>query len=48
MLRHMREIETIHSELRMVTALRRADRERDGPLPSIDVADTLLDERSWL
>jgi hypothetical protein len=27
------------------TALRRAARERGGPLPSIDVADALLDER---
>jgi hypothetical protein len=38
-------IETIHSELRLVAALRRAARERGGPLPSIDVADALLDER---
>lgn len=28
-----------------MAALRRAARERGGPLPSIDVADTLLDER---
>jgi hypothetical protein len=28
-----------------VAALRRAARERGGPLPSIDVADALLDER---
>jgi hypothetical protein len=48
MLRHMRDIETIDSGLRLVAALRRADRERDGPRPSIDVADTLLDERSRL
>ena len=48
MLRDMRDIETIHSQLRLVAALRRADRERGGPLPSIDVADTLLDERSRL
>jgi hypothetical protein len=41
----MRVIEVIDSELRLVTALRRAARERGGPLPSIDVADALLDER---
>ena len=35
---------TIDSELRLVAALRRAARERGGPLPSIDVADALLDE----
>ena len=42
---HMRDIETIDSELRLVAALRRAARQRGGPLPSIDVADALLDER---
>jgi hypothetical protein len=31
-----------------VAALRRAARERGGPLPSIDVADGLLDERREL
>jgi hypothetical protein len=36
-----RDIETIDSELRLVAALR----ERGGPLPSIVVADVLLDER---
>jgi hypothetical protein len=41
----MRGIETIDSELRLVAALRRAARERGGPLPSIGVADALLDER---
>ena len=41
----MRDIETIDSELRLVAALRRAARERGGPLPSIAVADALLDER---
>jgi hypothetical protein len=35
----------IDSELRLVAALRR---ERGGPLPSIDVADALLDERREL
>lgn len=34
----MRDIDTIDSELRLVAALRRAARERGGPLPSIDVA----------
>jgi hypothetical protein len=42
----MRDIETIDGELRLVAALRRAARERGGPLPSIDVADALLDERA--
>jgi hypothetical protein len=41
----VRDIETIDSELRLVAALGRAARERGGPLPSIDVADALLDER---
>ena len=41
----MRDFETIDSELRLVAALRRAAPERGGPLPSIDVADALLDER---
>jgi hypothetical protein len=40
----MRDLETIDSELRWVAALRRAARERGGPLPSILVADALLDE----
>ena len=39
------DIATIDSELRLVAALRRAAGERGGPLPSIDVADALLDER---
>ena len=38
----------IDSELRLVAALRRAARERSGPLPSIGVADALLDERREL
>jgi hypothetical protein len=41
----MRDIEMIDAELRLVAALRRAARERGGPLPSMDVADALLDER---
>jgi hypothetical protein len=44
----MRDIETIDAELRLVAALRRAARKRGGPLPSIDVADALLDERREL
>jgi hypothetical protein len=44
----MRDVETIDSELRLVAALRRAARERGGPLPSIDVADALLNERREL
>jgi hypothetical protein len=32
----------------LVAALRRAARERGGSLPSIDVADALLDERDEL
>jgi hypothetical protein len=40
----MRGLDTIDSELRLVAALRRAARERGGPLPSIDLADALLDE----
>jgi hypothetical protein len=42
----MRDLEVIDSELRLVAALRRAARERGGPLPSIDVANGLLDERN--
>jgi hypothetical protein len=41
----MRDIDTIDSELRLLATLRRAARERGCPLPSIDVADALLDER---
>jgi hypothetical protein len=41
----MRDIETIDSELLLAAALRHAARERGGPLPSIDVADALLEER---
>jgi hypothetical protein len=41
-------IETIDAELRLVAALRRAARERGGPLPSIAVAGALLDERHEL
>jgi hypothetical protein len=41
----MHNFETIDSELRLAETLRRAARERGGPLPSIGVADALLDER---
>jgi hypothetical protein len=44
----MRDIETIASELRLAAALPRAGRERVGALPSIDLADALLDERREL
>ena len=40
----MRDIDTIDSELRLVAALRRAARERGGPLSSIVVADALLND----
>jgi hypothetical protein len=40
----VRDIDTIDSELRLMAVLRRAARGRGGPLPSIDVADALLDE----
>jgi hypothetical protein len=42
----MRDRETIASELRLVTTLRRAAREPGGPLPSVDLAYELLDERN--
>jgi hypothetical protein len=45
---HVRDLDTIDSELQLVAALRRAARERGGPLPSIGVADALLDERRQL
>jgi hypothetical protein len=48
MLRTVRGVETIDAELQLVAALRHAARERGGPLPSIDVADALLDERRGL
>ena len=41
----VRDIETIDSELRLAAALRHAARARGKPLPSIDVADALRDER---
>jgi hypothetical protein len=41
----MRDIDVIDGELRFVAALRCAVRERGGPLPWINVADALLDER---
>jgi hypothetical protein len=44
----MRDIETIDAELQLVATLRRAARERGGPLPSIAVADALVDERREL
>jgi hypothetical protein len=44
----MRDIDTIDSEVRLVTTLRRAALERGGPLPSISVGDALLGERCEL
>ena len=44
----MRDLDTIDSELRLVAALRCAAWERGGPLPSIAVADALLEERGEL
>jgi len=44
----VRDIETLDSELRLVAALCRAAQERGGRLPSMDVADALLDERLGL
>jgi hypothetical protein len=44
----MRDIETIDSELGLVAALRHAAREPGGPMPSIAVADELLDKRREL
>ena len=41
----VRDIATIDSELRSVAAFRLVARKRGRPLPSIDVADALLDER---
>jgi hypothetical protein len=38
-------VRTIDAALRLVAALRFSARERGGSLPSIDVADALLDER---
>ena len=45
--RHViRDLETIDAELQSVVAFRRQARERGWPLPSIDAADALLDERN--
>jgi hypothetical protein len=41
----MRDIGTIDAERRLVAALRHAPWEPGGLLPSIDVADALLNER---
>ena len=41
----MRDVDTTDSELQLVAVLRRAARERGGPLPSMAVADALLEER---
>ena len=44
----MRDLDSIDSALRLLADLRCAARERGGPLPSIDVAGALLDERREL
>jgi hypothetical protein len=44
----VRDIETLDAELRLVAALRVRPGERGGPLPPIEVADALLDERREL
>jgi hypothetical protein len=44
----MRDLDSIGSEPQLVADLRCAARKRGGPLPSIDVADALLDERREL
>ncbi|WP_156670031.1 MULTISPECIES: hypothetical protein [unclassified Mycobacterium] len=41
----IRDIDTIDAELQSVAALRYAARRLGRPLPSIDAADALLDER---
>jgi hypothetical protein len=41
----VRDLDTIDADLRLVVAFRRQARQRGGPLPSIDFADALLDER---
>jgi hypothetical protein len=48
MLRSYVTSKPIDSALRLVAALRWAAPERGGPLPSIDVADALLNERREL
>jgi hypothetical protein len=47
-LRAMRDTETLDSELRLAAALRRAVRQRGGPLQSVVVADALLNGRREL
>jgi hypothetical protein len=42
--RQVRGVEVIDSELRLVAALRRAALDRVGPLPSVDLADALLED----
>jgi len=44
----MRDIDAVDAELESVAALRYAARQQGRPLPSIDAADALLDERLWL
>jgi hypothetical protein len=44
----MRDLQTIDSELRLLTAVGRVCREHDGVLPRIGPVDELLDERHEL
>lgn len=44
--RWVRNLDAIDAELRLVAALRRYLADLGSPMPSIDVADALLDERN--
>jgi hypothetical protein len=44
----MRDLEVIHSELRLLLAIRRMVREEEGRPPSTARIDQLLDERAAL
>ena len=41
----MQDLEVIHSELRLLAAVRRTVRDEGGPMPSTAPTDELLDER---
>jgi hypothetical protein len=45
---HVRDLDTIDCELRLLVAVRRVCREEAGRVPSIGVIDELLDERRSL
>jgi hypothetical protein len=44
----MRDLDVIHSELRLVAAIRSVCREGGRPMPSTGLPDELLDERAEL